>query len=103
MQRRHHKIPHFAWTPLTQGFARSAFAGAGKLGPHGCKPRGCSRWFCEFASGSERGSIMKCATVRLNLAGYLDDALVSAASEVERVQIRQHLDACSACREELQS
>ena len=46
---------------------------------------------------------MKCATVQSNLAGYLDDALVSAASEVERVQIRQHLDACSACREELQS
>ena len=46
---------------------------------------------------------MKCATVRSNLAGYLDDALVSGASEVERVQIRQHLDACSACREELQS
>jgi len=45
---------------------------------------------------------MKCATVRSNLAGYLDDGLVSAASDFERVQMRRHLDACEACREELQ-
>jgi len=45
---------------------------------------------------------MKCATVRPNLAGYLDDALVSAASPMQRVQIRKHLEACADCREELQ-
>jgi len=45
---------------------------------------------------------MKCATVRSNLAGYLDDGLVSAASDFERVQMRKHLDACANCREELQ-
>jgi hypothetical protein len=45
---------------------------------------------------------MKCATVRSNLAGYLDDGLVSAASDFERVQMRKHLDACAICREELQ-
>ncbi|HLK02843.1 MAG TPA: zf-HC2 domain-containing protein [Candidatus Acidoferrum sp.] len=45
---------------------------------------------------------MKCATVRSNLAGYLDDGLVSAAGQSERVQMRQHLEACASCREELQ-
>ena len=45
---------------------------------------------------------MKCATVRSNLAGYLDDGLVCAASDFERVQMRKHLDACANCREELQ-
>jgi len=45
---------------------------------------------------------MKCATVRPKLAGYLDDALATAAGNSERVQMRQHLDACAGCREELQ-
>jgi hypothetical protein len=45
---------------------------------------------------------MKCATVKSNLAGYLDDALVSAASPMQRVLIRKHLEACADCREELQ-
>jgi len=45
---------------------------------------------------------MKCATVRSNLAGYLDDGLGSSASQSERVRVRQHLDACALCREELQ-
>jgi len=45
---------------------------------------------------------MKCATVQSNLAGYLDDGLGSNASLSERVSIRQHLDACALCREELQ-
>jgi hypothetical protein len=45
---------------------------------------------------------MKCATVKSNLAGYLDDAIVSAASPMQRVQIRKHLEACADCREELQ-
>ena len=45
---------------------------------------------------------MKCATVRSNLAGYLDDGLGSNTSPSERVQVRQHLDSCASCREELQ-
>jgi anti-sigma factor RsiW len=45
---------------------------------------------------------MKCATVQSNLAGYLDDALASTASPMQRVQIRKHLEACADCREELQ-
>ena len=45
---------------------------------------------------------MKCATVRSNLAGYLDDGLGSNASQSERVRMRQHLDSCAHCREELQ-
>ena len=45
---------------------------------------------------------MKCTTVRKNLAGYLDDALIGEERVRERAAIRQHLDACSACREELQ-
>jgi len=45
---------------------------------------------------------MKCATVRSNLAGYLDGGLVSATSDSQHAQIRQHLDACANCREELQ-
>ncbi len=45
---------------------------------------------------------MKCATVRSNLAGYLDDGLVSTEHQSERVEMRQHLDSCAACREELQ-
>jgi hypothetical protein len=44
---------------------------------------------------------MKCATVKSNLAGYLD-GLAAAASNSERIQMRQHLDACVDCREELQ-
>ncbi len=44
---------------------------------------------------------MKCNTVRKNLAGYLDDALTGARVE-ERVEIREHLEGCSGCREELQ-
>jgi hypothetical protein len=45
---------------------------------------------------------MKCTTVRKNLAGYLDDAITGAAHVSERVAIREHLEACNACREELQ-
>lgn len=45
---------------------------------------------------------MKCATVKSNLAGYLDDALVSAASPMQRVLMRKHLEVCADCREELQ-
>ncbi len=45
---------------------------------------------------------MKCHTVQNKLAGYLDDAITSAARVEERVQIRQHLEACNVCREELE-
>ena len=45
---------------------------------------------------------MKCATVRTKLAGYLDDAITEAARAQERVQVREHLESCAACREELQ-
>ena len=45
---------------------------------------------------------MKCDKVQNRLAGYLDDALASAPRLEERSAIRQHLDACMECREELQ-
>jgi hypothetical protein len=45
---------------------------------------------------------MKCNTVRTRLAGYLDDAVTGAALVEERVHIREHLEACNYCREELQ-
>jgi hypothetical protein len=45
---------------------------------------------------------MKCNTVRTKLAGYLDDAVTVAASVEERAHIREHLEACAFCREELQ-
>jgi hypothetical protein len=46
---------------------------------------------------------MKCHTVRTKLPGYLDDASVGAARADERVHVRQHLEGCASCREELQS
>ena len=45
---------------------------------------------------------MKCNTVRTKLAAYLDDAVTGAALVQERAHIREHLDACGYCREELQ-
>jgi len=45
---------------------------------------------------------MKCNTVRPKLAGYLDDAITGGARVAERIQIRQHLEACNVCREELE-
>ena len=45
---------------------------------------------------------MKCTTVRKNLAGYLDDALIGEERVSKRAAISNHLDACSSCREELQ-
>src|SRR5580765_2008494 len=45
---------------------------------------------------------MKCTTVRLKLAGYLDDVVESASRFSERNEMRAHLDGCGACREELQ-
>jgi anti-sigma factor RsiW len=45
---------------------------------------------------------MKCTTVRLKLAGYLDDVVESASRSSERNEMRAHLDGCGVCREELQ-
>jgi len=45
---------------------------------------------------------MKCNNVRTKLAGYLDDAVTGAALVKERAHIREHLEACGFCREELQ-
>src|SRR6202790_558248 len=45
---------------------------------------------------------MKCNKVRTKLAGYLDDAIVGAAQADERAQVREHLEGCGFCREELQ-
>jgi hypothetical protein len=45
---------------------------------------------------------MKCHTVRTKLPGYLDDAIIGAARVDERVHVREHLEGCASCREELQ-
>jgi hypothetical protein len=45
---------------------------------------------------------MKCNKVRTKLAGYLDDAIVGTAQADERAQVREHLEGCGFCREELQ-
>src|ERR1700731_3496831 len=45
---------------------------------------------------------MKCNTVQTKLVAYLDDAVSGAALVEERVHIREHLEACGYCREELQ-
>jgi hypothetical protein len=45
---------------------------------------------------------MKCSTVRANLAGYMDDAVTGAAQARQRVQVREHLNSCAGCREELE-
>jgi len=45
---------------------------------------------------------MTCDKVKNQIAGYLDDALATAPRVEDRRAIRQHLEACSGCREELQ-
>jgi hypothetical protein len=45
---------------------------------------------------------MKCTTVRANLAGYMDDAITGADQARQRVQVREHLNSCAGCREELE-
>jgi hypothetical protein len=45
---------------------------------------------------------MKCNTVRTKLAGYLDGAVTGATLVEERIHIREHLESCGYCREELQ-
>ena len=46
---------------------------------------------------------MKCQKVQSELAGYLDYTVNGAARVEERVQIREHLEACADCRRELES
>jgi hypothetical protein len=45
---------------------------------------------------------MKCTTVRTKLAGYLDDAITGVAQVRDRIQVREHLEGCASCREELE-
>lgn len=45
---------------------------------------------------------MNCNLVRGKLAGYLDDGLTGTARVAERVKVREHLEGCANCREELQ-
>jgi hypothetical protein len=45
---------------------------------------------------------MKCSTVRENLAGYMDDAIDGASQVRNRIQVREHLDGCAGCREDLE-
>jgi anti-sigma factor RsiW len=45
---------------------------------------------------------MNCNLVRTKLAGYLDDGLTGASRVPERVKVREHLESCVECREELQ-
>jgi hypothetical protein len=45
---------------------------------------------------------MKCSIVRARLAGYLDDAITGPARAHERIHVREHLEGCASCREELQ-
>ena len=45
---------------------------------------------------------MTCGKIQNKLAGYLDDALATAPRPEERTALRQHLNDCADCREELQ-
>jgi anti-sigma factor RsiW len=45
---------------------------------------------------------MNCGLVRTKLAGYLDDGLTGPSRVPERAKVREHLDSCANCREELQ-
>jgi hypothetical protein len=45
---------------------------------------------------------MKCSTVRSKLAGYLDDVVETRSRSSERGEMREHLESCAVCREELQ-
>jgi anti-sigma factor RsiW len=45
---------------------------------------------------------MNCNSVLSKLAGYLDDSATGASRVAERVKVREHLDTCAHCREELQ-
>ena len=45
---------------------------------------------------------MTCGKVHSRLAGYLDDAVATATRPGDRNEMRDHLESCASCREELQ-
>src|ERR1700680_4702667 len=45
---------------------------------------------------------MNCKSVRTRLAGYLDDGLTGSNRMQERASVREHLEFCPDCREDLQ-
>jgi predicted anti-sigma-YlaC factor YlaD len=45
---------------------------------------------------------MNCDSVRARLAGYLDDGLTGSNRIQERASVREHLECCADCREDLQ-
>lgn len=45
---------------------------------------------------------MKCNTVQTKLAGYLDCGVANAVRAQERARVREHLEGCVSCREELE-
>src|ERR1700720_1595971 len=45
---------------------------------------------------------MNCNSVRTRLAGYLDDGLTGSNRLQERASVREHLESCADCREDLQ-
>jgi len=45
---------------------------------------------------------MNCNSVRTRLAGYLDDGLTGSNRLQERARVREHLESCADCREDLQ-
>jgi hypothetical protein len=45
---------------------------------------------------------MNCNSVRTRLAGYLDDGLTGSHRMQERASVREHLEYCAECREDLQ-
>src|SRR6202790_4596472 len=45
---------------------------------------------------------MNCNSVRTRLAGYLDDGLTGSNRIHERAIVREHLESCADCREDLQ-
>lgn len=45
---------------------------------------------------------MNCDLARTKLAGYLDGGITGTERVAERAKVREHLDSCADCREELQ-
>lgn len=45
---------------------------------------------------------MNCNSVRTRLAGYLDDGITGSNHIQERASVREHLNSCADCREDLQ-
>src|ERR1035438_2486764 len=102
MQYWHREVAHSSRTPRT---TRNSRAAALRSRCPACRRRAVRPGGFPMAGG-RRGfpmsSPMKCHAVQTRLAGYLDDAVTGAASVEERIQIRGHLESCSACRAELE-